>query len=190
MTNTCEWPNNNPLMVLYHDTEWGVPLHDDQKIFEYMVLDAFQAGLSWLTIIKKRESFRAAFDNYDLHKIASYGETDFNRLMADAGIIRNRLKIQATIINAGAFLKVQDEFGSFDKYIWHFTEGKPVVNNWNSISELPASTPLSDLISKDLKKRGFRFVGTTITYAFMQAMGIVNDHITDCFRHAVVQRLM
>jgi DNA-3-methyladenine glycosylase I len=183
MKNRCAWPTGNQLMIDYHDNEWGVPLHDDVKIFEFMVLDAFQAGLSWLTILKKRENFRKAFDDYDLKKIAAYGEKDFDRLMNDAGIIRNRLKITATIENAKQYQKVQQEFGSFDAYIWHFTEGKSVINKWTSIKELPAKTELSDRISKELLKRGFKFVGSTIIYAFMQAMGIVNDHTTDCFRY-------
>lgn len=183
MTNRCAWPNNNQLMVDYHDNEWGVPLHDDTKIFEFMVLDAFQAGLSWLTILKKRENFRKAFDNYDLIKIASYTEKDFNRLMNDAGIIRNRLKITATIENAKQYQKVQQEFGSFDAYIWQFTDGKTIINKWKTIKDIPAKTELSDRISKDLLKRGFKFVGSTIIYAFLQAMGIVNDHTTDCYRY-------
>jgi DNA-3-methyladenine glycosylase I len=183
MTNRCAWPTGNQLMIDYHDHEWGEPLHDDVKIFEFMVLDAFQAGLSWLTIIKKRENFRKAFDGYDIKKIASYGEKEFERLMNDAGIIRNRLKITATIQNAKQYLKVQQEFGSFDAYIWHFTDGKTVINSWKSLSELPAKTELSDRISRDLLKRGFKFVGSTIIYAFMQAMGIVNDHTVDCYRY-------
>ena len=183
MTNRCAWPTGNQIMIDYHDHEWGVPLHDDIKIFEFMVLDAFQAGLSWLTILKKRENFRNAFDNYDLKKIAGYGEKDFNRLMNDAGIIRNRLKITATIQNAIQYQKIQQEFGSFDAYIWHFTDGKTIVNTWKNIGELPAKNELSDRISKDLLKRGFKFVGSTIIYAFMQAMGIVNDHTTDCYRY-------
>lgn len=183
MTNRCAWPIGNDLMINYHDCEWGEPLHNDTKIFEFMVLDAFQAGLSWLTIIKKRENFRKAFDNYDVIKIANYTDEDFNRLMNDAGIIRNRLKITATIENAKQYQKVQQEFGSFDSYIWHFTDGKTIVNKWKSLNELPAKTELSDRISKDLLKRGFKFVGSTIIYAFMQAMGIVNDHTIDCFRY-------
>jgi DNA-3-methyladenine glycosylase I len=189
MTNRCTWPSGNQIMIDYHDQEWGVPLHDDTKIFEFMVLDAFQAGLSWLTILKKRENFRMAFDNYDIKNIASYGETDFNRLINDAGIIRNRLKITATIENAKQYIKVQQEFGSFDAYIWHFTGGKTVVNKWKNTGELPAKSELSDRISKDLLKRGFKFVGSTIIYAFMQAMGIVNDHTIDCYRYKELQEL-
>jgi DNA-3-methyladenine glycosylase I len=183
MTNRCAWSTGNQLMIDYHDHDWGVPIHDDTRIFEYMVLDAFQAGLSWLTILKKRENFRKAFDSYDVKKISAYGEKDFNRLMNDAGIIRNRLKITATIENAKQYQKVQQEFGNFDTYIWRFTEGKTVQNKWKSINEIPPKTELSDCISKDLLKRGFKFVGSTIIYAFLQAMGIVNDHTTDCFRY-------
>ena len=183
MTNRCAWSTGNQLMIDYHDHDWGVSLHDDTRIFEYMVLDAFQAGLSWLTILKKRENFRKAFDDYDVKKISGYSEKDFNRLMNDAGIIRNKLKITATIENAKQYQKVQHEFGSFDAYIWHFTEGKTVLNKWKSIKEIPPKTELSDRISKDLLKRGFKFVGSTIIYAFLQAMGIVNDHTTDCFRY-------
>ena len=189
MTNRCAWPTGNELMIDYHDHEWGVPLHNDVKIFEFMVLDAFQAGLSWLTILKKRENFRKAFDYYDIKKIADYGENDFNRLMNDAGIIRNRLKITATIENAKQYQKIQQEFGSFDAYIWHFTNGESVINKWTSIKELPAKTELSDRISKALLKRGFKFVGSTIIYAFLQAMGIVNDHTTDCFRYNELVKL-
>jgi DNA-3-methyladenine glycosylase I len=189
MNNRCAWPTGNQLMIDYHDNEWGVTLHDDTKIFEFLVLDAFQAGLSWLTILKKRENFRKAFDDYDVKKIASYGEDDYNRLMNDAGIIRNRLKITATIENAKRYQKIQLEFGSFDAYIWQFTNGKTVINTWTSIKELPAKTELSDRISKDLLKRGFKFVGSTIIYAFMQAMGIVNDHTTDCFRYNELLKL-
>lgn len=178
----CAWPSD-PLMIKYHDEEWGVPLHDDRKLFEFMVLDAFQAGLSWKTILNKRENFRKAFDGFDPTIIASYDETKYESLLVDAGIIRNRAKIRATISNAQAFLKVQKEFGTFDSYIWTFTGGKPVVNHWKSLSELPARTELSDKMSKDLTKRGFKFVGSTICYAFMQAAGMVNDHVVDCFRY-------
>jgi DNA-3-methyladenine glycosylase I len=181
MKKSCPWPAENPLMIHYHDTEWGIPVHDDTKLFEFMVLDAFQAGLSWLTILKKRENFRKAFDNFDVLKIASYGEKDFERLMKDAGIIRNRLKILASIDNAKAFIKIQKEFGSFDAYIWKFTGNKPVMNHWKETSQVPARSELSDKISKDLKKRGFRFTGTTIIYAFLQAAGLVNDHLDYCF---------
>jgi DNA-3-methyladenine glycosylase I len=172
----------------YHDREWGVPVHDDVKHFEFIVLDAFQAGLNWLTILKKREGFRKAFENYDIAKIATYGEEDYNRLLNDASIIRNRAKIRGTIINAQIFLKVQQEFGSFDKYIWGFVNGKTLKNKWKSNKEIPASTPLSDIISKDLKKRGFKFVGSTIVYAYLQAAGIVNDHIVSCERYSIGRR--
>jgi DNA-3-methyladenine glycosylase I len=185
----CEWSGSDPLYVQYHDTEWGVPVHDDQKLFEFLVLEGAQAGLSWLTILKKRENYRKAFDNFDAHKVARYGDKQFARLMNDAGIVRNRLKIQATIENARAFLKVQDEFGSFDKYIWGFVNGKPIVNQWETLREIPAKTPLSESISKDLLKRGFRFVGPTIVYAHMQATGMVNDHVVSCFRYKTLKRM-
>jgi DNA-3-methyladenine glycosylase I len=188
MTNDpprCAWPSD-PLMIQYHDEEWGVPLHNDRKLFEFMVLDAFQAGLSWKTILNKRENFRKAFDNFDPEIIALYDEEKYNSLLADAGIIRNRAKIRATISNARAFLSVQNEFGSFDKYIWSFVGHKPIINSWKSLSELPAKTEVSDKMSKDLTKRGFKFVGSTICYAFMQAAGMVNDHVTTCFRYREV----
>lgn len=178
----CGWISD-PLMQKYHDEEWGVPLHDDRKLFEYMVLDAFQAGLSWKTILNKRENFKRAFDDFDPARIAKYDEKKYEALLNDAGIIRNRAKIRGTIINAQAFLKVQQEFGSFDKYLWSFVDGKPVVNHWRSLSEIPPRTELSDRMSKDLTKRGFKFVGSTICYAFIQAAGLVNDHVAGCFRH-------
>jgi DNA-3-methyladenine glycosylase I len=181
--NTCSWPGNNPLMITYHDKEWGVPLHDDRKIFEFMVLDAFQAGLSWSIVLKKREGFRKAFDHFDFKKIARYNEEKIQQLLTDESIIRNQLKIRATVNNAARFLEVQKEFGSFDKYIWQFTGNKPVVNNWNHLSEIPAKSKESDAMSKDLLKRGFKFVGSTICYAFMQAAGMVNDHLVECHRH-------
>jgi DNA-3-methyladenine glycosylase I len=180
---TCEWPTNDPLMIKYHDEEWGVPLHDDRKIFEFLVLDAFQAGLSWRTVLHKRENFRKAFDGFDVEKIAGYGEKEFDRLMSDAGIIRNKAKINGTITNAGCFLKVQQEFGSFDKYIWQFTGGSTIDNRLMGLANMPVSSPESDAMSKDLKSRGFKFVGSTICYAFMQAAGMVNDHLVSCFRH-------
>lgn len=179
----CSWPGNDPLYVEYHDTEWGVPLYDDDKLFEFLILETFQAGLSWITVLRKRENFRKAFDNFDYHKIAKYEDKKFDELILDAGIIRNKLKIKATISNAIAFMEVQKEFGSFSKYIWGFVDGKPIKNNCTKMSEIKANTPLSDLISKDLKKRGFKFVGTTVIYAHMQATGMVNDHTTDCFRY-------
>ena len=182
MKKRCEWPAGNDLMLAYHDNEWGVPLHDDRKLFEFMILDAFQAGLSWLTVLKKRENFRRAFDNYDVQKIAAYGQEDIDLLLQDKGIIRNKAKINAAINNAKIFLEIQNEFGAFSKYIWAFVNHKPINNAFKSMDELPASTDLSDLMSKDLKKRGFKFVGTTICYAFMQAAGLVNDHTRDCYR--------
>ncbi len=184
MTNdTCSWPSGDPLMIDYHDTEWGIPVHDDIRWFEHIILDGAQAGLSWKTILHRREGYRRAFDGFDPAKVARYDESRYNELLNDEGIIRNRLKIRSAINNAKAFLKIQEEFGSFDAYIWKFTDGKPLINHWKSLSELPARTPLSDLISKDLQKRGFTFVGSTICYAFMQAAGIVNDHLVTCFRH-------
>jgi DNA-3-methyladenine glycosylase I len=189
MTARCEWCLGNELMVEYHDTEWGVPLHDDNKLFEFLVLDAMQAGLSWLTILRKRDNFRKAFSNFDPVKIAKYGSPKVKSLLNDAGIIRNRLKISACIDNARGFLKICGEFGSFDAYIWQFTEGKPIVNKWKNMREIPPQTPESEAMSKDLKSRGFRFVGPTICYAFMQAAGMVNDHTVECFRHRQVQKL-
>jgi DNA-3-methyladenine glycosylase I len=179
----CEWPSNDPLMIRYHDEEWGVPLHDDRKLFEFLVLDAFQAGLSWRTILHKRENFRNAMDGFDPEKIANYTEIDFDRLMADAGIVRNRAKIRGTIQNAKCFLAVRDEFGSFDKYIWQFTSGKTINNKLTSLSGMLVSSPESDAMSRDLRARGFKFVGSTICYAFMQAAGMVNDHLTGCYRY-------
>lgn len=173
-------------MIAYHDKEWGVPLHDDRKLFEFMVLDAFQAGLSWSTILRKRENFRKAFDNFDVNKIAKYDAKKVAKLLKDEGIIRNRLKIAATITNAKAFKEVQKEFGSFDSYIWQFVKGKPLINKHRTIRTIPASSKESDRMSMELKKRGFKFVGTTICYAFMQAAGMINDHTVDCFRYKKV----
>jgi DNA-3-methyladenine glycosylase I len=167
----------------YHDKEWGVPVYDDKALFEFLILETFQAGLSWITVLRKRENFRKAFDRFDYRKIAQYDEQKFNDLIVDTGIIRNRLKIKAAITNAQAFLEIQKEFGSFSDYIWGFVDGKPIRNSYHSLSELPANTPLSDAISKDLKKRGFKFVGTTVVYAHMQATGMVNDHLINCFRY-------
>jgi len=181
--NRCGWTNQDLLMIQYHDSEWGVPVHDDRLLFEFIVLDAFQAGLSWSTILKKRENFRAALDNFDVAKIAGYTEQKYISLIQDSGIIRNKLKIQSTINNAKAFLKIQAEFGSFDRYIWQFVGGKTIINQWTTLKELPARTAESDAMSADLKKRGFGFVGSTICYAFMQAAGMVNDHLVSCFRH-------
>ncbi len=182
----CQWPSNDPLMIKYHDTEWGVPLHNDRKLFEFLVLDAFQAGLSWRTILHKRANFKKAFVNFDPVKIAKFSQKDVNRLLKDAGIIRNRLKIKATITNAQAYLEVKKEFGTFDKYIWQFVDHKPIINKFAKMSEIPAKTAISDKMSEDLKKRGFKFVGSTICYAFMQAAGMVNDHEISCFRHKQV----
>ena len=179
----CAWPGNNPLMIRYHDEEWGVPLHDDRKLFEFMVLDAFQAGLSWSIILKKRENFREALSNFQPELIARYDENKIQNLLQNPGIIRNRLKLKATVANAQQFLKIQKEFGDFDRYIWQFTAGKTKVNRWEKSEDIPASTMESDATSRDLKKRGFKFVGSTICYAFMQAAGMVNDHLASCFRY-------
>jgi DNA-3-methyladenine glycosylase I len=173
-------------MIEYHDTEWGVPVHDDRKLFEFMVLDAFQAGLSWSIVLKKRENFRKAFSDFEYTKIAKYNQKKIDRLIADPGIIRNKLKIAATVANARAFLRIQSEFGSFDKYIWSFTGGKTIKNKWKTLAQIPVSTKESDAMSKDLKTRGFKFVGSTICYAFMQAAGMVNDHLVSCFRYKEV----
>ncbi len=185
----CEWCLTSDLMIKYHDEEWGAPLHNDRKLFEFIILDAFQAGLSWSTIINKRKNFEKAFDGFDVEKIARYRQGKINKLLKDAGIIRNRLKIYSTVSNAKVFLKIQEEFGSFDKYIWQFVNGKPLVNKRKKLKDIPASTKESDAMSKDLKKRGFRFVGTTICYAFMQAAGMVNDHMMDCYRYKELKRL-
>ena len=185
----CAWPSS-PISIAYHDREWGVPLKDDHKLFEFLVLDAAQAGLSWEIILRKREGFRAAFDNFDPEKIARYNEKKVKELLADAGIIRNRLKIESAVSNARAFLAVQKECGSFASYIWQFVGGKPKINACRSLKDVPATSAESDAMSRALKKRGFRFVGSTICYAFMQAAGMVNDHAVDCFRHAELRRRM
>jgi DNA-3-methyladenine glycosylase I len=182
----CDWPGNDSLMIDYHDKEWGVPVHDDKKWFEFIVLDTFQAGLSWRTILHKRENFRRAFNDFNYDKVARYGEAKIKELLSDAGIIRNKLKILASISNALAFKEVQKEFGSFDQYIWQFVDGKPIRNRWKTLKEIPATSPESDRMSKDLKKRGFKFVGSTTCYAFMQAGGMVNDHLVSCFRYCEV----
>lgn len=182
----CEWGTEDQLYVDYHDKEWGVPVHDDRKLFEFLVLDTMQAGLSWLIILRKRENFRKAFDNFDPRKIAKYNGKKIRELLSDKGIIRNRRKIEAAIQNARAFVAVQKEFGSFDAYIWQFVNGKPKNNSWKSVSEIPAKSKESDAMSKDLIKRGFKFVGSTICYAFMQAAGMVNDHTVRCFRYGEV----
>ena len=182
----CAWPGKeekNKLMIKYHDEEWGVPVHDDKKLFEYFLLDTFQAGLSWEIILKKRENFRKAFNNFNPIKIAGYTNQDRKRLLNDAGIVRNRLKIESAIVNAQKFLEIQKEFGAFDKYIWQFTKHKTIKNKFKELKELPSKTGESDAMSKDLKERGFKFVGSTICYAFMQGAGIVNDHLIDCFRY-------
>lgn len=178
----CPWSTSDPLYIAYHDNEWGIPLHDDTRLFEMLILEGAQAGLSWITILKKRENYRKAFDKFNAKKIAKYDRRKIKELMADEGIVRNRLKIEATISNAKAFLVVQKEFGSFDSYIWQFVGGKPIKNTWKSLREVPAKTAESEAMSKELKKRGFRFVGSTICYAFMQAVGMVNDHTQECFR--------
>jgi len=179
----CPWPSDDSLMIKYHDKEWGVPLHNDRKLFEFLILEGFQAGLSWRTILYKRENFREAFDNFDFNKIAKYNRKKINSLLKNEGIIRNKLKIEAAITNAKAFLQVRKEFGTFDKYIWSFVNGKPIDNKFKSLKELPVRTKISDKISEDLKKRGFKFVGSTIVYAHMQATGMVNDHVVSCFRY-------
>ena len=179
----CEWAGSEPLYVAYHDQEWGVPQHDDGKLFEMLILEGAQAGLSWSTILKKRESYRKAFEDFDPQKVAEFDESEVAELLKNPGIVRNRLKVSAAVQNAKALLEVQDEFGSFDKYIWGFVGGEPKVNAWKSLSEIPAQTLESEAMSKDLKKRGFRFVGPTICYAFMQAVGMVNDHVVHCFRY-------
>ena len=180
--NRCAWCEKDDLYRDYHDNEWGIPVYEDDKLFEFLVLETFQAGLSWYTILKKRENFRNAFDFFNYTKIANYSEDKVQELLQDAGIIRNQLKIRATISNAVAFMKVQEEYGTFSKYIWNFTGGKPIENNRNSLKELPATSLLSDEISKDLKKRGFKFVGSTVVYAHMQATGMVNDHVLTCWK--------
>jgi DNA-3-methyladenine glycosylase I len=184
--NTCAWGVISPLMVAYHDTEWGVPVHDDRKLFEFLVLDAFQAGVSWAIVLNKRESFRKAFRNFDAKKVAAFTAKDVERLLGDAGIIRNRLKIAAAVNNAARFLEAQKEFGTFDRYIWQFTGGKTIRNKIKAMSEMQAQSAESEAMSRDLKARGFKFVGPTICYAFMQAAGMVNDHMVSCFRYKQV----
>tara|TARA_B100000900_G_scaffold162668_1_gene138147 strand:+ start:210 stop:779 length:570 start_codon:yes stop_codon:yes gene_type:complete len=183
----CDWSRKDSLYKAYHDKEWGVPLHDEQQLFESLILETFQAGLSWITILRKRENFRKAFDKFDYKKVALYDEEKIQELLLNTGIIRNKLKIRAAISNAQAFIKIQKEFGSFDKYIWGFVHGKSVQNKRKSISELPTTTKISDKLSKDLKLRGFKFVGSTVIYAYMQATGLVNDHVVDCFRYNEVK---
>lgn len=182
----CDWARND-LAIHYHDTEWGVPLRDDQRLFEFLILEGAQAGLSWDTVLAKRENYRKAFDNFDAEKIARYDEKKCSELLQNQGIIRNRLKIASAVRNAKCYLEIVEKEGSFDNYIWSFVDGKPIVNAWEFLGQVPASTPISDALSKDLKKRGFNFVGSTIMYAFMQATGMVNDHLTNCFRYSQVK---
>lgn len=181
--NRCPWCGTDELYVRYHDEEWGVPVHDDKKHFEFLVLESAQAGLSWLTVLRKRENYREAYDGFDVEKVARYDEIKINELLQNSGIIRNRRKIEASINNARQFIKVQQEFGSFDKYIWSFVDYKPVVNCWENIQQLPARSELSDRVSKDLQSRGFKFLGSTIIYAHLQATGLINDHLVSCFRY-------
>lgn len=182
----CEWCGNDPLYIAYHDTEWGVPVYDDAVLFEFLILETFQAGLSWITILRKRENFRNVFDHFDCKKIAAYNQEKIESLLQDTGIIRNKLKVNSAVTNAQNFIKIQEEFETFSNYLWSFVNGKPVKNGFNSMKEVPANTALSDTISKDLKKRGFKFVGTTVIYAYLQAMGMVSDHATHCFRYGEV----
>ena len=183
MPKRCTWAGDDPLYVDYHDREWGVPVHDDRTLFEFLILEGAQAGLSWITILKKRENYRQAFDGFDPQRIARYRQARVETLLGNAGIVRNRLKVQSAMTNAKAFLAVQKEFGSFDRFIWRFVNGAPKINAWKTMAEVPASTPESDAMSKELKRRGFKFVGSTICYAYMQAVGMVNDHTVDCFRY-------
>lgn len=184
----CGWAGADPLMIEYHDTEWGVPCWDDRKLFEFLVLEGAQAGLSWTTILRKRQGYRTAFGDFDVDKISRYRASKVEKLLSNPAIVRNRLKIESVVINAGRFLKVRDEFGRFADYLWRFVDGRPIHNQWKSMKQVPASSRESDAISKDLRKRGFKFVGTTICYAYMQAMGLVNDHTVDCFRHEQIQK--
>ncbi len=186
--NRCDWASlDNTLYIEYHDAEWGVPLHDDRKLFELLILEGAQAGLSWITILRKRGNYRSAFDSFDPAKIARYNGTKITSLLADPGIVRNRLKVESVVANAKCFLKIKEHFGTFDKFIWDFVGGRPLVNKWKRLSEVPSKTPVSDSMSKGLAKEGFKFVGSTICYSFMQASGMVNDHLVSCFRHAQVQ---
>ena len=186
--NRCAWAGNDQLYQAYHDEEWGVPVHDDRKLFEFLTLEGAQAGLSWITILRKRAAYRAAFAGFDPEIVARFDAAKVAELLANPGIVRNRLKVESTITNARAFLKVQEEFGSFDAYQWRFVDGSPIQNSWQNLQEVPATTPVSDAMSRDLKKRGFRFVGSTICYAHMQAVGMVNDHTVDCFRRQEMRR--
>ena len=184
--NRCNWCTNDPIYIEYHDTEWGVPVHDDRKLFEFLILEGAQAGLSWLTILKRRDGYRKAFADFNAEKVARFSQKKIEKLLLDPGIIRNKLKVNAAVTNAQAFLKVQEEFGSFDRYSWQFVDGKQKVNQFKTMKQIPATTAESDRFSKDLKQRGFKFVGSTIMYAHMQAVGMVNDHITSCFRYREV----
>ncbi len=185
----CEWCEGDELYIKYHDEEWGFPVHDDNKHFEFLILEGVQAGLSWLMILKKRDNYRKAYDNFDPNKIAKYDQKKLDELMSNKGLIRNRRKIESSVTNAIRFLEIQDDFGSFDNYIWNFVDNKPVLNSWKSISDIPAKSNLSDILSYDLKSRGFKFVGSTIIYAHMQAIGLVNDHIVDCFRYEEIKNV-
>lgn len=187
--NRCVWVNNDPLYIEYHDKEWGVPVYDERLLFEFLVLEGMQAGLSWLTVLKKRENYRNCFDQFNAEKIIRYSDLKIGKLMENEGIIRNKLKIQSVVTNAKAFLMVNQEWGSFSDYIWHFVDGEPIQNHWEKAGLVPSKTHLSDKLSKDLKNRGFKFVGSTICYAFMQAIGMVNDHTTNCFRHKEICKL-
>ena len=189
MKTRCWWAGDDPIYVKYHDQEWGVPVQDDRTLFEYLILDGAQAGLSWLTILKKRDNYRLAFDQFDPEIVARYDDAKIGALLQNAGIVRNRMKIRSAVANAQAFIRVRDEFGTFAKYIWGFTDGKTLVNSWQNPQDVPAKTPESMAMSRDLKQRGFNFVGPTICYAFMQAAGMVNDHLTDCFRYEEVKKL-
>ncbi len=188
MTKRCTWPGEDPLYIRYHDREWGIPIHSDRKLFEFLILEGAQAGLSWITVLKKRPAYRKAFDNFDFNKVARYKERKIKQLLNNPGIIRNKLKIRSAISNAKAFIEVRKEFGTFNKYIWQFVDGKPIQNCFKDMKDIPATTELSDKISKDLKKRGFNFVGSTIVYAHMQATGMVNDHTMDCFRYREINK--
>lgn len=183
----CTWAEGDALDIEYHDTEWGVPVHDDRVLFEFLILESAQAGLSWRTILHKRDTYRRAFAHFNPQRVARFGAKDTERLMQDPGIVRNRLKIESAIGNARAFLKIQREFGSFDAYLWDFVGGEPVINRWRHMRDVPASTPASDALSQSLKRHGFRFIGTTICYAYMQAVGVINDHLIECFRHPECQ---
>jgi len=188
MLPRCPWAGSDPLYVAYHDQEWGVPVHEDRRLFEFLILEGAQAGLSWITILRKREAYRLAFDAFDPELVARYDEARLAELLTNPGIVRNRLKIAAAVANARAFLKVQEEFGNFDAFLWRFVDARPIQNTWHSLAEVPAKTPLSEALSRELSRRGFKFVGPTLCYAFMQAVGMVNDHLVGCFRHEGVQR--